>query len=45
MPLKAALIHELDPLGTNMKLVLIRLMFPLDQVDLVWIRSALWYPS
>ena len=42
-PLKAALIHGLDPFGTNMKLVLISLMFPSDQVDPVWIRSVLWY--
>ena len=40
---KAALIHGLDPFGTIMKLVLISLMFPSDQVDPVWIRSALWY--
>ena len=43
MPLKAALIHGPDPFGTNMKLVLISLMFPSDQVDPVWIRSALLY--
>ena len=42
---KAALIHKLDPFGTNMKLVLISLMFPSDQVDPVWIRSALWYST
>ena len=45
MPLKAALIHGLDPFRTNMKWVLISLMFPSDQVDPVWIRSALWYHS
>ena len=45
MPLKAALIHGPDPFGTNMKLVLISLMFPSDQVDPAWIRSALWYHS
>ena len=33
MPLKAALIHGLDPFGTNMKLVLISLMFPSDQIQ------------
>ena len=41
MPLKTALIHGLDPFGTNMKLILISLVFPSDQVDPVWIRSAL----
>ena len=30
----------LDPFGTNMKWVLISLMFPSDQVDPVWIRSG-----
>ena len=43
--IKAALIHGLDPFGTNMKLVLISHVFPSDQVDPVWIRSALWYHS
>ena len=35
--------HGLDPFGTSMKLVLVSLMFSWDQVDPVWIRSALWY--
>ena len=36
-------LHGLDPFGTSMKLVLVSLMFTSDQVDPVWIRSALWY--
>ena len=36
-------LHGLGPFGTSMKLVLASLMFTWNQMDPVWIRSALWY--